>query len=365
MYHTVFSHFLHLTYTHLLRPILFQIDPERVHDRTLGLGHKFGQSKTARNVIRTCLSYQHPILTQTIAGIEFKNPVGLSEGFDKDGYLAEFLPAIGFGFTQVGTVTLKPYEGNPRPRLTRLPKSKAILVNYGLKNEGVEAIMNRLKKLTSHPIPLGISIGKTNSNDTTTTETGIKDYKECLKKVIESRVGDLYTINISCPNTFGGEPFTTAERLDLLLTSLQALNIQKPLFIKMPINLPWPEFQGLLDICLNHKVTGVIIGNLNKDHTYGRGGLSGLPTKDLSNELISKTHDYCGQKLVIIGVGGIFSADDAYEKIKRGASLVQLITGLIYEGPQIVGEINRGLVKLLQRDGYDSISQAIGSDLVL
>src|SRR3989338_1831544 len=354
-----------------LKPVLFRFDPEVVHDRFTKNGELLGKQAWMRSVVTRLFRYDHPKLNQTIAGILFTNPVGLSAGFDKDGRLVNILPAVGFGYSQVGTVTKQAYQGNPKPRLYRLPKSHGIVVNYGLKNDGVEAIVARLRKRQSaQPFPISISIGKTNCRATASMTGGVEDYKAGLAAVVDSGMGDFYTINISCPNTFGGEPFTNGSDLEQLLQQLEKV-ADKPMFLKMPINLPWPEFKQLLEVAIKYGVTGVVIGNLNKNREDPaikdvipaniKGSVSGKQTWRLSNELINKTYQEYGKDLVIIGVGGIFSAQDAYEKIKRGASLVQLITGMIFQGPQLVGEINFGLVKLLERDGYRNISEAIGA----
>lgn len=357
-------------YKFLLRPILFLLDPETVHDLIAQTGSFLGKFWITKFLTRKLFSFQDTKLSQTISGITFRNPVGLSAGFDKDANLVNILPDVGFGYMQVGTVTLKPYKGNPKPRLVRLPKSKGIIVNYGLKNIGITKVIAKLKKRKEQKFPLSISVGKTNSPQTAKDRAGINDYSSCLNKIIKSGIGDFYTINISCPNTFGGEPFTTPSKLTKLLKKLYSLEIDKPLFIKMPINDEWPEFKRLLEVAIKFRVTGVIIGNLNKDHKDAsikdsipstiKGGVSGKPTWKLSNGLISKTYKAYGKKLVIVGVGGVFSANDAYEKIKKGASLVQLITGMIYEGPQLIGEINRGVSDLLKKDGFENISEAIG-----
>jgi dihydroorotate dehydrogenase len=369
---------IHWVYTKCIKPLLFRHDPEWVHDRALIIGKRFGNSRIMRAILRAFFVRKYANLQQNIAGIDFALPVGLSAGFDKNGELLGVLPTLGFGFTQVGTVTLHSYEGNPPPRLYRLPQSKSIVVYYGLKNEGVLPIMDRVRaSRTSIPLenfPISISIGKTNSNATCTEEAGITDYVSCLQMVQDSGQGDFYTLNISCPNTFGGEPFTTPERLEKLLAAIQEKSKpNKPLFIKMPINLPWEEFHKLLEVCDQHGVDGVIIGNLNKNHTdptvkdsipdHVRGGLSGLPTKELSNNLIAKTYAMYGKRFVIIGVGGVFTAKDAYEKIRLGASLIQLITGMIYEGPQLIATINQGIARLLERDGFSHISEAVGIDV--
>ncbi|MAG29227.1 dihydroorotate dehydrogenase (quinone) [bacterium] len=358
-------------YKQVYKPALFRRDPEEAHDRMLRLGHGLGNHTLSRAIVRGFLHYSHPSLEQTIHRINFKNPVGLSAGFDKDANLMSIMPSVGFGFMEVGTITCDPYEGNLGKRLVRLPKSRAIIVNYGLKNLGSRTITAKLAHESRPIIPMVISIGKTNCREAVDTRTGIRDYFMCLKRFVNAKIGDIYDINISCPNVFGGEPFTTQEKLDSLLSKIGELNITKPMFLKMPSDKNWEEFSSLLDVAVKHGVQGVIISNLSKDRSSSdikddidpqqKGGISGKPVSERSNEFISKTYASYGDKLTIIGVGGIFSAEDAYEKIKRGASLVQLITGMIYEGPQLIGEINRGLVQLLKKDRYSNINQAIGA----
>lgn len=358
-------------YKKVLRPILFTQDPERVHDCMLFIGNLLGKYQITKMLAQRLLAYQHRSLEQNIFGKLYSNPVGLSAGFDKDVHLVNLLPSIGFGFIQIGSITAKPYSGNPKPRLHRLPHSKSIVVNYGLKNIGVKRIVTKLKNSKLDKIPISISIAKTNCPETSNTESGITDYIQCLSTINNAGLGDVYTLNISCPNAFGGEPFTKPAKLDKLLTQVSHQNIQKPLLIKMPSDLPWQEFKDLLDVIIKRKYQGVIISNLTKNRANLspnnplpkdiKGGISGLPTQQISNKLISQTYKYCGDKLIIVGVGGIFSAQDAYDKIRHGATLVQLITGLIYEGPQLIGQINYGLVQLLKKDGYKHISEAVGT----
>lgn len=361
------------TYIKALKPLLFTQDPEFVHDRFTDIGSLLGRFEGTREITSMLFDHKPDSIKQTIKGITFKSPVGLSAGFDKDANLMDILSSLGFGFTQVGTVTLHPYKGNPKPRLYRLPESKGIVVYYGLKNMGVMKIIEKVKQRKNKKFPISISIGKTNSDQTCTTDAGIADYKACLEEVIKADIGNFYTINISCPNTFGGEPFTTPAKLEALMKELKKTKYKKPLFVKMPINLAWKQFDGLLQTLVKYKVDGVIIGNLNKNYNDPlikdsipdtiKGGISGKPTELLSNNLIEKTYRKYKNKLVIVGVGGIFSAEDAYEKIKRGASLVQLITGMIYQGPQLIGEINKGLDELLKKDGYRNISEAVGTSV--
>ncbi len=359
-------------YTYAVKPIFFRFDPELVHDIVAMAGRILGSNPVTRYAVRRLLSYRNPMLEQTVAGTKFINPVGLSAGFDKNAQLLNILPQVGFGHMEIGSVTYKPYKGNPKPRLYRLKRSKGLVVYYGLKSDGVEKIAPRFKRAVNTDALVGISVAKTNAEYTASNEGGVKDYVDCLKYLEKEEVGDYYTINISCPNTFGGEPFTTPERLEMLLAATSKLKISKPTFVKMPINLPFEEFEALLKVIVKYKLSGVVIGNLTKERDpelildqvpeHVKGGISGKPTQALSNALISYTYEKYGDKLIIVGVGGIFSAKDAYEKIKRGATLLQLITGMIFEGPQLIGEVNRGLVKLLEQDGYKHISEATGAN---
>lgn len=369
--HRVKSKSIKLYYQNIVKPILFRQDPEDVHDHFTKMGHLLGKFKFTQWITRLAFDYKNPALKQEIAGITFENPVGLSAGFDKDGHFTQILPDVGFGFMQIGSVTANSYGGNPKPRLYRLKKSQALIVYYGLKNDGVKAIIKRLLPLKQR-FPLSFSVAKTNCDETADTDAGIKDYCESLKALEKTKLAQLYTINVSCPNTFGGEPFTDPARLEKLLTAIDALKIKKPIFLKMPINAAWKEFDALLQVAIAHGISGVVIGNLQKNYddpaikeaipSHLKGGISGKPCEKLCNNLISKTYKKYGDKLIIVGVGGIFSAKDAYKKIKLGSSLVQLITGMIFEGPQLIGEINRELTTLLEKDGYTNISEAIGAD---
>ncbi|MBI2550949.1 quinone-dependent dihydroorotate dehydrogenase [Candidatus Uhrbacteria bacterium] len=358
-------------YRHLAKPYFFARDPEMIHDRMTDLGKRLGRYRVTRDLVSSFLSYQHPSLAQTILGIPFKNPIGLAAGFDKNAELTNIIPSVGFGFEEVGSITGEPCDGNAKPRLWRLPASKGLLVHYGLKNDGCETIASRLRGKT-FSAPLGTSIAKTNSPCTVDVEAGIADYEKAFRAL--SSIGDYFTINISCPNAFGGEPFTDPARLDLLLNRLDTIETKKPIFLKLPADLPLETIDQLIAITDKHRVHGLIAANLTKKHDastinqteiFGKekGGISGKPVEDLSNALISHLYQTARSRYILIGCGGVFSAQDAYEKIRRGASLIQLITGMIFEGPQLIGEINRGLVGLLRRDGYANISQAIGSKL--
>ena len=358
-------------YKHVAKPILFRFRPDSVHNMLIATGKIIVKLPLVKTLLRVVFRYEDTRLTQTVCGIRFDNPIGLSAGFDKNFELLELLPQIGFGFVEGGSLTAKPSDGNPRPHYHRLKQSKSILVNAGLNNHGVDAIIKRIKRYKTISYPLNVSVAKTNALSAASEQEGIDDYVVSLKKLIQANIGNVITINISCPNAFGGEPYTTPERLEKLLSAVDAVKLTVQVFIKMPIDKPWSEFKLLLDVILRHSISGVTIGNLakNRDNPHIKdeltpslkGNMSGRPTWDLSNNLISKTYAYCGDKLIIIGVGGVFSAADAYEKITRGATLVELITGMIFEGPSLIGQINDGLVSLLDDDGYTTISDAIGA----
>jgi dihydroorotate dehydrogenase len=352
--------FLGWKYAHFLKPIFFKMDPEFVHDRFTFMGRLLGSNPVTRGLTRVLFGYSHPMLEQTILGIHFKNPIGLSAGFDKDGLLTKIIPCTGFGYEEMGSITGEPCEGNPKPRLWRHPDKKALRVYYGLKNDGAVAIAKRLKK-QRFAFPIGTSIAKTNCKETCETEAGIQDYAKAFTAF--AHIGDYFTINISCPNAFGGQPFTDEDRLEKLLTALDQIPTQKPIFIKLSPDLTHSELDTIVDCASRYTVHGFISTNLTKKHDLGLGGLSGKAVEDLSNEQLKYLYKKTRGKFVLIGCGGIFTAKDAYEKIKAGASLLQLITGMIYQGPQSISEINRGLVHLLKKDGYSSLQAAIGKSV--
>lgn len=357
-------------YRYGAKPFLFRCDPERTHDRFLAIGRRLGSLSWAQRVLARSYAYAHPALEQRIAGILFSNPIGLAAGFDKNGWLTGVLPSIGFGFMEVGSVTAQPCAGNPKPRLWRLPESGALQVYYGLANDGAAAVAARIPP-KPHAIPMGMSVAKTNSVATVDRRAGIADYLAGIRTV--SGVGDYLTLNVSCPNTFGGEPFTTPDALDALLGAVDTLPVREPVFLKFPCDLDGGVFDALLAVAASHRVAGVIISNLTKEYNstritrgdrvrlQSRGGISGKPVAARANALIARTYRAYGDRLVIVGCGGVFTADDAYEKIQLGASLIQLITGMVYQGPSAIGQIAAGLVDRLRRDGHRTISNAIGT----
>ncbi len=361
-------------YRRIIKPILFLSDPEVVHDQMANVGSVLGESAFGRGLTRCAFGYSHPALVQTVAGIRFPNPVGLAAGFDKDARMTRIMPSVGFGFMEVGSVTGRPCAGNPGQKLWRLKKSESIVVNSGLKNVGAEVIARNLAEM-DFMIPLGVSIAKTNTAATCEEDDGIADYLRAYRAFAERDIGSYYTINISCPNAVGGQPFLQPGPLDHLLADFtklrKELGDQRPVFLKLSADLYPASLDAIIDIARTYAITGFICSNLTKnrnnksivdDEVPQKGGLSGAVVRGLSDNLVRSIYHKAGHEFVIIGCGGIFSAEDAYAKIRAGASLVQLITGMIFRGPQVVSDINRGLVRLMRRDGFSSISEAVGSE---
>jgi dihydroorotate dehydrogenase len=338
-------------YKYALKPILFKISPDTVHDVFITMGELMGRFALTRGLFGFLYNYRGPDISKTVDGITYRTPIILSAGFDANGRLTQILPSLAFGGEEIGSVTALYCEGNPLPRMIRLIRNKSLVVYKGLRNRGVDALIAKLKKTKRIPhYVLGISIARTNVPEAATDiEAGVRDFVESFKKLNEAGVGDYYTINISCPNAYTGETFITPENLALLLPRLREIPCTKPVYIKMPINVPWEQFKKLLDLADKYDIQGVIIGNLNKNYadlTYPedapkefRGGLSGKPTFSLSNDLIRKTRELYGKRFTIIGTGGIFTPEDALAKFAAGADLIQVISGMIFEGPGLMKKI--------------------------
>lgn len=362
-------------YTKVAKPLLFKMSADDVHEGLIAFGAFVQKIPPLRWLMRWAWRYDDDILKTEVAGVKFSNPIGMSAGFDKDCKVIPMLKMVGFGLVECGSVTWRPYAGNKKPWYTRLPKTKSIVVNAGLKSQGAEAVAARLSAYKRHQIsgmPINVSVAKTNSPDTVDILKGVQDYCETLKIIELTGRASLYTLNISCPNAFGGEPFTTPKTLEKLLTSVDELKLSKPVFVKMPIDKPWPEFKELLGVASRHNVQGITIGNLRKDRRGAnvkdslkpevKGNLSGTPCWQPSNELLAKSYKKYADRFVFVGVGGVFTAQDAYQKIKLGASIVEMITGVIFNGPSAAGAINKDLAELLKKDGYQNVSQAVGAD---
>jgi dihydroorotate dehydrogenase len=338
-------------YRKVLKPILFKIHPETIHDVFVDVGEVAGKFAITRKLFGYLYNYHGADISKTVDGITYRTPVLLSAGFDSNGRLSQILPSLSFGGEEIGSTTAFPCEGNPWPRLTRLIRNKSVVVYKGLRNQGVDALITRLKRTPRVPqFVIGISIARTNEKASCAdSEAGIQDYVASFTKLVAANIGDYYTINISCPNSFSGETFIEPALLAQLLPRLRAIPCAKPVYVKMPINIPWEQFAALLDTADKNNIQGVIIGNLNKNYsdlTYPedapkefRGGLSGAPCFKLSNDLIKKTREHYGDRFTIIGTGGIFTPDDAMTKFAAGADLIQVVSGMIFEGPGLMKDI--------------------------
>ena len=338
-------------YRRVVKPILFKIEPDTAHDVFTAGGESAGRFGLLRRLFALVYNYRGPDISKTVDGITYRTPILLSAGFDPDGRLTRILPALSFGGEEIGSITAHPCAGNPRPQLTRLVRNSSIVVYKGLRNRGVDALIAKLSRTPrTKDFVLGISIARTNEQSASTdVEAGIRDYVASFKKLVAAGIGDYYTLNISCPNAYTGETFIDPANLAGLLPRIREVPCKKPLYLKMPINIPWEQFAQLLDVADKNEIQGVVIGNLNKNYAdlahpedapkEFRGGLSGAPTRELSNELIRKTRARYGARFTVMGVGGILTAADAMEKFAAGADLVQLISGMIFEGPGLIKEI--------------------------
>jgi len=337
------------------------------------LGEFFGRFSLVRFVSRSLFGAPDPMLHHTVTGVDFASPFGLAAGFDYEARLTQILPAIGFGFGTVGTLTNMPYEGNTKPRLGRLPKSRSLMVNKGFKNLSVAVTLDRLKGL-SFAYPVGVSIGKTNVESLATQKDAIEDVLQGFRCAEDSAVPfAYYELNISCPNLKGGVEFYTPAHLEDLLTAVSTLHLSRPVWVKMPIAKTDEEITAMLDVIVRFPaISAVVFGNLQRDRNhptldqaevakFSKGNFSGLPCRDRSDELVALAYRGYGTKLCIIGCGGVVNVDDAYRKMTLGASLVELISGLIFEGPQIVAQMNLELAERLRADGHASVADAVGS----
>jgi dihydroorotate dehydrogenase subfamily 2 len=362
-------------YQYFIKNIFFLLPPEFVHNAMVGYGSFLGRLPFPKIILKFLLAVKNPRLEQKLAGIQFNNPVGLAAGFDYNADLTQILGSVGFGFQSVGTITNFPYEGNPKPMLGRLPKSQSLMVNKGFKNLGARKIIEKLQDL-DFEIPVGISIGRTNIRTKTTQKQSVQDVVRTFILFEESGIKNAYyELNISCPNLYGNISFYPPKNLEELLEAVEKVSIKKPIFVKMPIEKNDEDTLEMLKVVSKFKfISGVIIGNLQKNRKdpsldpeevkqFHVGNFSGKPCEQRSNELIKLTYDHFGKRFIIIGCGGAFSAQDAYRKIKLGASLIQLITGMIYKGPTLISRINLELVELLHKDGYKHISEAVGKGL--
>ncbi|WP_282019083.1 quinone-dependent dihydroorotate dehydrogenase [Salegentibacter mishustinae] len=336
-------------YKSSIRPLLFRFDPEWVHHFTFKTLKKLGKTAAFRSIIKKKFQVEDPRLEREVFGLKFKNPVGLAAGFDKDAKLFRELSDLGFGFIEIGTVTPKPQPGNEKKRLFRLKEDNAIINRMGFNNDGVEAAVKRLKK--NKNVLIGGNIGK---NKITPNENAVEDYKICFEALYD--YVNYFVVNVSSPNTPNLRELQDKEPLTNLLNTLQNLNAkkpkQKPILLKIAPDLTDAQLLDIIDIVKETKIAGVIATNttisregLQSENKNETGGLSGKPLKNRATEVIRFLSEKSNEAFPIIGVGGIHTAEDALEKLNAGASLVQLYTGFIYEGPGLIKAINKKLLE--------------------
>jgi dihydroorotate dehydrogenase len=335
-------------YKFLIRPLLFCFDPEKVHYFSFSFIRFISKIPFVSNLLKSIYELQDSRLEREVFGIKFKNPVGLAAGFDKDAKLFTELSHFGFGFIEIGTLTPKPQEGNPKKRLFRLKKDNAIINRMGFNNGGVDEAILRLKKNKS--ILIGGNIGK---NKLTPNENAVDDYLICFEKLYD--YVDYFVVNVSSPNTPNLRELQDKEPLTALLQTLQNENIKKikpkPILLKIAPDLTNEQLLDIIDIVKETQIAGVIATNttlsregLQSDNKLETGGLSGKPLTKRATEVIRFLSENSNKAFPIIGVGGIHTAQDAMDKLEAGASLVQLYTGFIYEGPRLIKDINRAIL---------------------
>lgn len=360
-------------YRSALRPLLFSLDPEEAHERTLGL---LGAANSAPLRVGG-RAFTNAALTVSLAGLTFPNPVGLAAGCDKNGRAAAIWPRFGFGFVEVGTVTAQPQAGNPKPRVFRLPQQEALINRLGFNSEGAEVVARRLAALRRRPrampVPLGINIGKTKkvSGDAATLD----DYRLSFRRL--SRLADFIVVNVSSPNTPGLRQWQERDKLESLLGALveeqKALARLReckpvPIFVKVSPDMDEVDLRDAADVAQELGLAGIVATNttLAREGALAgveqQGGLSGKPLRERACQTLRLLYRHTQGRIPLIGVGGIACAEDAYARIKAGASLVQFYTALVYEGPFLPRQINQGLLRLMARDGVKQVAELVGTE---
>lgn len=363
-----------MLYRTLAKPVLFRMDAEKAHHLTVnGLGTA-SRLPGVTALLRALYGVEsRPETTVSLCGLHFPNPVGLAAGLDKNAQAVSGFSSIGFGFMEVGTVTPRPQKGNDKPRLFRLPPDGALINRMGFNNVGAETMAGHLRQAGRQRIPIAVNIGK---NKDTPNERAEDDYRGCIRELYP--FGDFFVVNISSPNTPGLRNLQHGEELRSLVAAVKdemekqsgARKLpRKPVFVKIAPDVTGDELAYMVETLAASGVSGVIatnttLGREGLSHVNAKetGGLSGKPLTNRSTEVIRSVYKLTGGKLPIIGAGGIFTPQDAYEKIRAGASLVEVYTALIYKGPGLLRELNEGLLGLLRRDGFAHISEAVGAD---
>ena len=344
-----------------VKPLLFALPAETAHETVSEVLRLLQDTPVEERLAR-----RYPVdddrLRVDAFGLSFPNPVGVAAGFDKNARIPRALAALGFGHVEVGGITAEPQPGNPRPRLFRLAEDRALVNRMGFNNEGADAVGARLADLDL-PVPLGVNVGKSKS---TPLEEAESDYRYTYERIADS--ADYVVVNVSSPNTPGLRSLQRRNRLESILGTLRDAGAD-PLLVKLSPDLPDPAIEEALAVVDELELEGVIATNttterpdtLRSPNRTETGGLSGRPLEGRATEMIRFVAERTD--VPVIGVGGVSDAEGAYAKVRAGASLVQLYTGLVYEGPDVAHDINRGLLDLLERDGFGSVEEAVGADL--
>ncbi|MBO7745560.1 quinone-dependent dihydroorotate dehydrogenase [Paenibacillus sp. MWE-103] len=363
-----------MLYTKIAKPYFFRMDAEKAHHMVIDGLHTARRVPGVPAVMRAMYGVaEAKELETSLFGLRFPHPVGLAAGLDKNAKAVDMFANIGFGFAEVGTVTPKGQAGNEQPRLFRLPSDEALVNRMGFNNDGAAAMAERLGRLGRHRIPIAVNIGK---NKTTPNELAHEDYRACLRQLYT--YGDFFVVNISSPNTPDLRALQHGDELKLLLSAVmeesgaQAAKsgaARKPVLVKIAPDMSADQLGYTAETIVASGVDGIIATNttigrdgLRHPNAKETGGLSGKPLRERSTEIVREVYRLTGGRLPIIGSGGIFTASDAYDKIRAGASLVEIYTALIYRGPELLRELTEGLKALLKKDGYTSIVEAIGAD---
>ena len=357
-----------------MRPLLFRLDAERAHDLAMRASELGGRSGLTRRIAHRAFAVRDPRLHTTVAGLGFANPLGLAAGFDKNGRAAPMLGSLGFGHVEIGSVSAWPSEGNPRPRLFRIPGDRGIVVAYGVPNEGADAVATRLAGATVRA-RLGVNLVKTNDPARPAVAPDVyEDYAASLARLQER--ADYVALNLSCPNSAADRDFfDDLPRIDALLHALGEAGVRRPLFLKLKPTQDAGVLREIVAIADGHPFVSGFAINLPagkpatlelratpRDRLAAMpGAVGGPPVEALVYDILGTLHGIAGDRYALVAAGGVATAEGAYRKLQLGASLVQLYTGLVYRGPRVVTEILTGLTGLLERDGHATVADAVGS----
>lgn len=345
-----------------IKKVLFKFEPETAHHIAEFALKVTGKCKLIHKPMEKKNFIDDEKLHQEVFGVKFKNPVGLAAGFDKNATMVKAMKSLGFGFTEIGTMTPRPQDGNPKPRMFRYPEHKSVQNAMGFNNEGAHTVLKNLKKVYPADIPVGANIGK---NKITPEEYALHDYKSLIKKF--EGTSDYLVINISSPNTPNLRDLQNEKFITELFTMAKELT-EKPILLKIAPDMQHDQAIELCKTAVNAGAAGIIATNTTIEYDLvpgceDFGGLSGACLTQKSHEIFKAIAKELYGKTLLISVGGILTAKDAYARIKAGATLVQAYSGLVFEGPSMVREINEGILELMKEDGYTHISEAIGADL--